>query len=629
MDFLYRARLVTLRQHQLLLLLLFVLGKDAGLQLAQLLLRRHRDVHLDCQLLPQQHVRVVRLVEGGLQLLQLLLGEDGPVAPLPLDVRVRIQKWVPGPEVTVAGDQPHLLVQMGGEQVRLQIVVAGRGLVRRTAVQPLRHGRQQLVVQWASSRLVCDRVLIEPEDAFDRKDGRERRSRIGRQGRPGGSGRGAAHVLVLLLVVVGGAFLLGGRAGAVQPISYTISSPLYAALCFRSVTLVWLYTMLRMFQMSWSTHSFSGGGPVSTSSALPTGSLGTSSPYPIGYGSQSDSTLRIQCFLLTVLRVDRVPKMLIALQKDVAQLGVEHLLPVRRDVHVVDVHHHLAVLLDLLHQMGADAPSPIAIVHHDRFHAEVSSAGTGDTFACPSTVTVSSISCVSTSVIGSVSVDVSKLQNRAMRDRGHSVFISRTHCSFSSGCRWIGTTRYGSFELLLRRFVPLHHVPVRFAREDKFGHAARLVTLQYRTVRPGARKAEPELGPKHVLIAQRHKDVLDVQVVQVLLRCDHLEQAAPGAGWNFRDGTQGNDLYAIVLAAGNDEARWHFRRVFERLQPLGSDALPLLVDLPVAVYGLTRTFPLPMLVQHGGGDRKSDGDRLIDQLAEIEAAGLPSVSPGS
>lgn len=48
-----------------------------------------------------------------------------------------------------------------------------------------------------------------------------------------------------------------------------------------------------------------------------------------------------------------------------------------------------------------------------------------------------------------------------------------------------------------------------------------------------------------------------------------------------------------------------------------------------AVYGLTRTFPLTMLVQHGGGDRKSDGDRLIDQLAEIEAAGLPSVSPGS
>ena len=38
---------------------------------------------MSCQLFPQHHIRVVRLVERPLQFLQLLLREDGPVPSLP------------------------------------------------------------------------------------------------------------------------------------------------------------------------------------------------------------------------------------------------------------------------------------------------------------------------------------------------------------------------------------------------------------------------------------------------------------------------------------------------------------------------------------------------------------------
>uniref|UniRef100_A0A2M4DR68 Putative secreted protein n=1 Tax=Anopheles darlingi TaxID=43151 RepID=A0A2M4DR68_ANODA len=94
--------------------------------------------------------------------------------------------------------------------------------------------------------------------------------------------------------------------------------------------------MFRMFQMSWLTHSFSCGFATTAASSMPSmcccccccGDVGVvpltvvavpSSVWPLStaatYGSQSDKTLRIQCFLLTVLRVERVPKMLMALQK--------------------------------------------------------------------------------------------------------------------------------------------------------------------------------------------------------------------------------------------------------------------------------------------------------------------------
>uniref|UniRef100_A0A182IKC3 Uncharacterized protein n=1 Tax=Anopheles atroparvus TaxID=41427 RepID=A0A182IKC3_ANOAO len=74
-----------------------------------------------------QHVRVVRLVERRLQLLKLLLGEDRPVATLPLDVRVRVQEGIARPEAPVAARyQPDLLVQVRRKQIlRLQIAVAG------------------------------------------------------------------------------------------------------------------------------------------------------------------------------------------------------------------------------------------------------------------------------------------------------------------------------------------------------------------------------------------------------------------------------------------------------------------------------------------------------------------------
>lgn len=49
------------------------------------------EIHFEGQLLTQHYVRVVRLVERGLQLLQLLLGEDGAMATLPLRRRTMSQ----------------------------------------------------------------------------------------------------------------------------------------------------------------------------------------------------------------------------------------------------------------------------------------------------------------------------------------------------------------------------------------------------------------------------------------------------------------------------------------------------------------------------------------------------------
>lgn len=47
------------------------------------------EVDFEGQLFPEEDVGVVGLGEGSLQLLKLLLGEDGPVAPLPLPAGAR------------------------------------------------------------------------------------------------------------------------------------------------------------------------------------------------------------------------------------------------------------------------------------------------------------------------------------------------------------------------------------------------------------------------------------------------------------------------------------------------------------------------------------------------------------
>ena len=57
-----------------------ITGTDAVLYLDSLFL----EVHGEGQLLAEEHVRVVSLKESRLQFLQLLLGEDGPVAALAL-----------------------------------------------------------------------------------------------------------------------------------------------------------------------------------------------------------------------------------------------------------------------------------------------------------------------------------------------------------------------------------------------------------------------------------------------------------------------------------------------------------------------------------------------------------------
>lgn len=46
------------------------------------------EVDLQCELFPEHDVRIMSLLEGGLELLELLLAEDGPVATLPLRLLV-------------------------------------------------------------------------------------------------------------------------------------------------------------------------------------------------------------------------------------------------------------------------------------------------------------------------------------------------------------------------------------------------------------------------------------------------------------------------------------------------------------------------------------------------------------